>query len=368
MTYFLPFVFALVISFVMTNLVRKFGFKHGILSKPRARDIHKRAVPRIGGIAIFSSFLIVSLVSYLFFCRSLGFGSEQLFGIDLRLLGIWIGSTLITVSMLVDDIYGLKAWQKLLVQLLATVVMISCGLGIDTLSNPFGNTINLNSVYIPLITIKGMTYHFSLWSDLLTLIWMVGMMNVLNFIDGIDGLAAGNSVIAALTIFLLSLSAQVNQPQVALLSVILAGSAMGFLIWNFPPAKIFMGDSGSMFLGFMLGLLPLLSGGKLATAFLVLGFPIIDGLVVAGGRVFRGKNPFTTPDKTHLHHRFIAAGFSVRQALLSMYLIAILFAWVALRSTTLNKLVAAVELVVLLVVIILLLNRKARRAKKELAA
>lgn len=361
MTYFLPFLFALVISFVLTNLVRKIGFKYGILSKPRRRDVHKKPVPRLGGIAIFLSFLIVSLVSFLFFCKTFGFGTEQLFGVDLRLLGIWVGSTLITLCMLIDDIYGLKAWQKVFVQFLATVVMIGCGLGIDTLSNPFGSTINLNSVYIPLITIKGITYHFSLYSDLLTLFWMIGMMNVLNFVDGIDGLAAGNSVIAALTIFLLSLSVHVNQPQVALLSIILAGSAMGFLIWNFPPAKIFMGDSGSMFLGFMLGLLPLLSGGKLATAFLVLGFPIIDGLVVAGGRVLRGRNPFTTPDKTHLHHRFIAAGFSIRQALLSMYLIAILFAWVALRSTTANKLIAAVGLVVLLIVIILLLNRKARK-------
>ena len=118
-----------------------------------------------------------------------------------------------------------------------------------------------------------------------------------------------------------------------------------------------MGDSGSMFLGFTLGALTLISGGKLATAFLVLGFPIVDGLIVAIGRVVRGKNPFTTPDKTHLHHRFLEAGFSPKFALIFMYIIAIAFAWVALRSSTSNKLIAAGILVALLALIIFVLNR-----------
>jgi UDP-GlcNAc:undecaprenyl-phosphate GlcNAc-1-phosphate transferase len=118
-----------------------------------------------------------------------------------------------------------------------------------------------------------------------------------------------------------------------------------------------MGDSGSMFLGLMLGVLPLISGGKLATAFLVLGFAIVDGLIVAGARLLRGKNPLTTPDKTHLHHRFLAAGFSVRGAVLSMYFIAALFGWVALRSTTLNKIIASSILVFLVGALILVLNQ-----------
>ena len=217
------------------------------------------------------------------------------------------------------------------------------------------------------MTIGGITYHFSLWSDLLTLIWMVGMMNVINFVDGVDGLAAGISTIAAGTIFLLAINVAINQPALAYVAIILAGASAGFLIWNFPPAKIFMGDSGSMFLGYMLGLLPLISGGKLATAFLVLGFPIVDGLIVAGGRIIRKQNPFTSPDKTHLHHRFINAGFSQRQSIIFLYLIAIAFAWVALRSTTIEKLIAAGVLIVLLIALIFYLRYRAGRIKEKLA-
>jgi UDP-GlcNAc:undecaprenyl-phosphate GlcNAc-1-phosphate transferase len=204
--------------------------------------------------------------------------------------------------------------------------------------------------------VNGVVYHFSLWSDLLTLVWVVGMMNIINFVDGVDGLAGGVSFIATIAIFLLSISIAVNQPAMASLTIILAGAILGFLFWNFPPAKIFMGDSGSMFLGFMLGVLPLISGGKLATVFLVLGFPIVDGLYVVITRLLRGKNPITAPDKTHLHHRFLRAGYSPRQAVLFLYAIAVLFAWVALQSTTMMKLVASVVLVVLIFLFIVLLN------------
>jgi UDP-GlcNAc:undecaprenyl-phosphate GlcNAc-1-phosphate transferase len=266
--------------------------------------------------------------------------------------------------MLFDDLFDLKAWKKMAFQIIVALIAIASGIGIDSIANPFGGAINLNTVYVPLLSIQGVLVHFSLWSDLLTLVWLVGMMNVINFVDGIDGLAGGVSTIAAFTIFLLSITLAVSQPGTAMISIILAGATAGFLFWNFPPAKIFMGDSGSMFLGFMLGILPLISGGKLATAFLVLGFPIVDGLFVAGGRILRGKNPLTTPDRTHLHHRFLAAGFSPRVAVLSLYAIAAAFAWVALRSSTSNKIFAAIILVLLLVILIFLLNIRARKLRK----
>ena len=117
-----------------------------------------------------------------------------------------------------------------------------------------------------------------------------------------------------------------------------------------------MGDSGSMFLGLILGVIPLISGGKLATAFLVLGFAIVDGIIVAGARIIHGKNPLTTPDKTHLHHRFLAAGFSVPQAVIALYLIAGLFGWVALRSTTMAKVIASTILIIFVAVLIIGLN------------
>jgi UDP-GlcNAc:undecaprenyl-phosphate GlcNAc-1-phosphate transferase len=345
--------------------MRRVAFKYRIVSNPRDRDIHKKPIPRLGGPAIFLSFLVVSLLVFVM-SKNLSFEQGLWIGLDKHFVGILLGGLIITLSMLVDDIYGLRAWQKLIFQILAVIAVIGSGIGIDTLTNPFGGVVDLNSVYIPIATIGGITYHFSLWSDLLTLIWMIGMMNVINFVDGVDGLAAGLSTIAAGTIFLLAISVSVSQPALAFVAIILAGASAGFLIWNFPPAKIFMGDSGSMFLGYMLGLLPLISGGKLATAFLVLGFPIIDGLIVAGGRVARGQNPFTSPDKTHLHHRFIKAGFSQRQSIMFLYLIAIAFAWVALRSTSIEKLMAAAILVVLLIGLIFYLRYKAGKIKKKL--
>jgi len=349
----------------LTGWAKFWGEKYKILAAPRKRDIHKKPLPRIGGLAISISFILVAILVFRFIYPDLAFGATRFANFDTHFWGIVVGASLISLTMFFDDLYNLKPWPKLLIQIGVALVVIASGIGIDRITNPFGAEINLNSVYIPVFTLSGITYHFSLFSDLLTLIWIVGMMNVLNFIDGVDGLASGQSAIAALTIFLLSLSASVNQPATAMISIILAGASLGFLIWNFPPAKIFMGDSGSMFLGFMLGVLPLISGGKMATAFLVLGFPIVDGLVVAVGRLLRRKNPLTTPDKTHLHHRFLAAGFSQRQAILAMYLIAIAFGWVALRSTTTNKLIAAGILVLTLLALIFVLTSLAKlRAKR----
>jgi UDP-GlcNAc:undecaprenyl-phosphate GlcNAc-1-phosphate transferase len=364
MNYFLSFLSAAGISFVLTYAATKIGFKYGLVSKPRARDIHKKPVPRIGGLAIFGSFLIVTLFCFLIL-KDKDFGFVKILGMDRHLLGILAGGTAIAVTMLFDDIFGLRPWQKLSLQIFVALVVITSGIGINTLSNPFGEAINLNSIYIPIITLHGVTYHFSLLSDLLTLVWIVGMMNVVNFIDGVDGLAGGISAIAAFAIYLLAVRVGSLQSATALISIILSGAAVGFLLWNFPPAKIFMGDTGSMFLGFMLGVLPIISGGKLATAFLVLGFPIIDGLYVAVARAIRGENPLNTPDKTHLHHRFLRAGFTARQSIITLYLISAAFAWVALRSTTLNKIIASIFLIILLFVIIRILNIAGKRTKNK---
>lgn len=360
--YIWPFAIAVLISLLLSILVRKLSLRYQLLPRVRARDSHKAPMPRLGGVAIFLAFLLVSALWFLVVDPNFHFTKMAVLGLDRKMLGIWAATLEIVLVMLIDDLKGLSAPVKLVAQIAASLIIIASGVGIDTIANPFGQPINLNSVYLPLFSYKGLVYHFSLWSDLLTLIWLVGMMNVINFIDGIDGLAAGISGIAAVAIFFLSVA--VGQPATALLAAILAGASLGFLGQNFYPAKIFMGDTGSMFLGLMLGVLPLISGGKLATAFLALGFPIVDGLVVAGGRILRGKNPLTTPDKTHLHHRFIAAGFTVRQAVVSMYIIAALFAWVALRGTTKTKLEAGAVLVLLLVVMIFILAKlKVKRQK-----
>ncbi len=354
MAFFLAFLSTLILSVILTGVVRDFAVKKKMAPELRERDSHSRPLPRIGGLAMFFSFFIVSVVYFLLIAPHSSIGQGQWFGFDKRILSIWLGSLIIVSAMLYDDIRGLSAWKKLSFQILAALIVIAGGIGVGSISNPFGGIINLSNVIIP-INLFGRVHHIWLWSDLLAFVWLIGMMNVINFIDGIDGLAAGVSGIAAFIIFLLSLA--IGQGSVAMIAIILFGATIGFLYWNFYPAKIFMGDCGSMFLGFILGILPLISGGKLATAFLVLGFAIIDGLIVAGTRIIRGKNPFTTPDKTHLHHRFLAAGFSVPATVLSLYAIAALFGWVALRSTTMNKIIASSILIIVIAALILVLNQ-----------
>jgi UDP-GlcNAc:undecaprenyl-phosphate GlcNAc-1-phosphate transferase len=365
MNYFLSFIATFFVSVGLTGLLWRIGHKYKLLSKPRKRDVHSTPVPRIGGIGIFLSFLLISLLVFLAFKPSLSFGGKEFFGFDSHLLGIWLGGIFIVATMFVDDLIGLKVWQKMLAQVFTAVLVIGCGVGIDFISNPFGGQINLNSVYVPIFSYGGITYHFSLWSDLLTAVWLVGMMNIMNFVDGVDGLAGGQSVVASLTIFILSITLAVSQPATAMVAIILCGAVLGFLIWNFPPAKIFMGDSGSMFLGFILGILALVSGGKLATVFLVLGFPIVDGLIVTWTRIVKKKNPLTTPDKTHLHHRFLASGFSPRQAVLSLYVISAVFGLVALSSTSRGKLVGLILLFISIIAVMAILELIRQRKIKN---
>jgi len=185
------------------------------------------------------------------------------------------------------------------------------GVGITYLNNPFGLTINLDSIKIPL-QFNSEIYHFILWADLFLIAWVVLLTNATNFIDGLDGLAGTLSFIAAIILIFLSL--KIGQGATALLAAVFAGAIIGFLPFNLPHSlpqvKLFLGDTGSQFLGLMLAILTVISGGKLATVLLVFGLVIINSLYVVAKRIARGKNPFTTADRTHLHHRFLQAGFS----------------------------------------------------------
>lgn len=349
---------AFVLSLFTTKWLISFAKKNKLLARPRKRDVHKKAVPKLGGVAIIASFVLVAFLFFYLISPSYNFELDRSILGHYKVIGIIIASLLILITMLYDDLSGLNPWQKLLIQIVCGITAVVFGIGIDKLANPFGPELNLNEIYIPLFDLNNATIGFSLISGIITVAWIVLMMNIINFVDGVDGLASGLVMIACATIFILSTS--LNQPPVALLSAILFGSVAGFLVWNFSPAKIFMGDTGSMFLGFSLGVLPLISGGKLATILLVLGFPIVDGLFVVLSRIFQGRNPLNSADKTHLHHRFLNAGFSARTAVMFMYLIAIMFAWVALRSTTVEKAVAFGVLLILLAGVIIILNKVAR--------
>ncbi len=362
---FAAFITSLLIAYFTAHFLRRFCLKYKIALPPlRARDVHTTPTPRLGGLAIFLGFWLTTLLWHVLKPES--FSSFDFpfalfgFSIDKRLLGIILGSLVIVTAMAVDDIKGLKPAQKLFWQILASLIVIASGVGIDYITLPFLGNVPLDGLQIP-ITLGSTTYHFSVFADLFLLFWLLLLMNSVNFLDGLDGLATGLSWVAALTIVLLSLKPIVNQPATALLALILFGAISGFVPLNWHKAKMFLGDSGSMFLGFILGVLSTISGGKVATLGLVLGLPILDALVVVARRILKGENPFSTADQTHLHHRLIKAGLAVPQAVLFYVALSALIAAISLASSTMAKAGLAATLMGGLCVLLILLKPKMER-------
>jgi len=319
---------AAILSFGLSLFLGKWARKRNLaMAPPRKRDLHQKPIPRLGGLAIVKAFLAVLIILIIIFKDTgpvaFGFPYKVLgVSVDKRLLGIILATILLSAVMLRDDLKGVRPFWKLLTQIGAALILIAAGVGITYLNNPFGLTINLDTIKIP-VQIGGSVYHLVLWADLLLVLWVVLLTNATNFIDGLDGLAASISMVAGVILILLSL--KVGQTATALLSGILTGAIIGFLPFNLPPAKMFLGDTGSMFLGLMLAVLTVISGGKFATVLLVFGLVIIDAIYVVVKRIIAGKNPFTTPDKSHLHHRFLAAGLSPVATLIIIVLVSLAF-------------------------------------------
>lgn len=333
MTYFYAFIIATTISALLTPLVRRFALAKGIVDWPsEERKIHGQPVAYLGGVAIYVAFVATTLL-YLQPSR--------------QLVGLLAGITLLLAVGVVDDWRGLSPWVKLVWQIVAAGITLAGGIGITTITNPLGGAIALDAGRFA-VELGGWQFHITPLANLLSILWMVGLINAINFLDGLDGLASGVSVISAATLFLLAISVQ--QPEVALLSIILAGSALGFLPYNSYPAKIFMGDGGAYFLGLTLALLAIYSGGKLATAFLVLGFAILDSVWAVLRRLYGRSSPFKA-DRRHLHHLLLDAGLSQRLAVLVLYLLSIIFGLVALASDSFAKLVTLIILIAAMMVI-----------------
>lgn len=347
----IPFLIAFLITFflslILTFIIRKLALKYKLLDWPAPRRIHPKPLPRLGGVAMFLSFLITIII---FLNSSLG---NKIIFLDKHLIGFLMGAAILTGVMIFDDIYGLSPKAKFFWQVIAALIIISAGIGIDYLTNPLGGTINLSRYQIP-IKIQNNIHYINILADLFTLLWIVGIINIINFLDGLDGLAAGTSAIAGLVIFILSLMPHINQPETAFLAITLSGTCLGFLIFNFHPAKIFMGDSGSHFLGFSLAILAIFSGGKVATALLVLGLPILDGLWVVLNRIIKRKSPFLA-DKSHLHHRLLALGFSQKTVVIFLYILCAIFGFTSLFLKTKGKLIALSLLILLMFIIVLTL-------------
>jgi len=350
MIYLIAGIATFLLSALLTPLFRRFALSIGLLDKPGPRRVHKKPVARGGGVVVFASFWLVVTVILALEPTALKFVEQRVLGIDQNLLGVMIGGAILLASGLWDDFRPLSPGVKLVWQFVAVLMPVLFGIRIWWFSNPLG----------------GLNIVLGNWTYLFVPLWLILMINVMNWLDGIDGLATGISTIAAVVLVVLSLASFVNQPATALLAAALAGSAAGFLPFNFHPAKIFLGDSGSQFLGYMIGIFAIISGGKVASASLVLGIPILDAIWVILRRVVSGQSPFLA-DKRHLHHRFLEIGLSQRQTVMIYYLIALVFGMIALGTKTYGKFVAGAWLAGLMLVIAttLVLSQKFRANAKR---
>ena len=329
--YIWAFLIALIVALAATPAVIVLADKTGAMDAPDARKVHKGPMPRIGGLAIYCGFMVSVLLM-------LNFG-ELAPEIANGVIGLLLGGTLIVIIGLIDDYKNLPAKVKLLGQIVAACVVVYFDVRIDFITDPFGDYLYLEYLAAPA-----------------TVFWIVGLTNTVNLIDGLDGLAAGVSTIASITIMLLAL--QENVTVVALFTAALAGAAIGFLRYNFNPARIFMGDTGSMFLGFILAGVSVIGAVKstatiaLIVPILALGLPIMD-TTFAIIRRYRGGVPIFKPDKGHLHHRLLDLGFSQKQAVLLMYVISALLGLSAVALNEVSGYMAIVIVVCVLLVVFL---------------
>ncbi|WP_442602588.1 glycosyltransferase family 4 protein [Paenibacillus sp. KN14-4R] len=335
--YLIGFVVACVISLLLTPLVKRFAFRVGAVDAPNERKVHSRIMPRLGGLAIFLAFV----GAYFVISPVLNSYNPE------AGLALLLGGGVVVLTGALDDRFQISPRYKLLGQLIAAIIVVSFGLVIDLSSLPFiGDWLaGKDWISIPI-----------------TIIWIIGVSNAINLIDGLDGLSAGVSGIATSTILVLAIILPSSTGvTVALLSVILLGSIVGFLFYNIHPAKIFMGDSGSLFLGFALATLSIL-GFKQATVvsllipILILGVPLSDTAFAILRRIVN-KTPISAPDKSHLHHCFLQLGFSHRVTVWIIYGISCVFALSAIVCSILlaqsTRWGTAVIVALLLAVIVL---------------
>jgi UDP-GlcNAc:undecaprenyl-phosphate GlcNAc-1-phosphate transferase len=355
------FTITFALSVFFTYLIRKTAVKLNIIDYPNVeRKIHKNPVPLLGGAGIFLAFFIM-----LFFVKSyILSGSLE----PRHWLGVFVGALILLIGGILDDKYNLKPSRQLIFPILAALAVVAGGVGIEKIGNPFlslapalGNFIYLDQWRIPVINFGGRWHHFSVIKDGLTIIWLMGMMYTTKLLDGLDGLVSGVSAIGAFIIFLFTMTTKYYQPDVGLVALILCASTLGFLVFNWHPAKIFLGEGGSLLLGFILGVLAIISGGKIAIALLIMGLPIMDFAWTILRRAWSGKNPFKFADKKHLHHQLLNLGLSTRQTAWFFYFTSLAFGLAALFLQSQGKVIALGVLVLIMLGIVIGLESRNKR-------
>lgn len=327
MLFILALLFCFVLTIFITPSVKRFAIRIGAVDQPNERKVHTRVMPRLGGLAIIISFFIGILV--------IGVESELAWAII-------PGALIITVIGVLDDLMELSAKVKFIGQIGAGIATVAGGVKIEFITLPFGGQIEFGMFAIPI-----------------TIFWIVAITNAINLIDGLDGLAAGVSSIALITISGLAIA--MGSAGVALIGVLLLGSTLGFLIFNFHPAKVFMGDTGALFLGYMIGVLSIMGLFKNVTLFsimvplVILGVPLLDTFFAIIRRMAHRK-PLGSADKLHLHHCLLNLGYTHRQTVIAIYALSILFSAVALIFTKATMWGSSITLVMILIMVELLVE------------
>jgi len=336
------FVLAALISLFATPVVRRAIRRVGLLDHPDERRTHRRPLPRGGGLAVMVAFVAVGGI--LAIVGSAVPGVPPTSGVDMgELIGLFGGGILAAVLGVIDDALDLRARWQFLGQIVVALVAVAAGITVDFIGNPFGSD-NID---------------FPAWFSIaFTVVWVVGMINSLNFIDGLDGLSTGISLIAAITLGVLSLTTQIGQPFIAVLCFTFAGALLGFLRWNFYPAVIFQGTAGVMFLGYTLATLSILGTAKIIVALLVLAVPIVDTFWVIVRRLRNGRSPFA-PDRGHIHHRLLDVGLSHRSTVLLIYVMCATLGLMSLVVPVSTGLLAFVAAVVGFGALVFMLGRRA---------
>lgn len=320
MRYIIAFVSALALSVFFTLFIRQWARRQNIVDYPKLeRKIHKEPVPLLGGAAIFFSFLVIS-ACYVFF-------SDFVIGkyISMQaIFGIWLGGAIIIIGGFLDDKKSLSPFKQIIWPVAAIIIAILAGIKINYITNPFGGIIDLSQI--------------SLAAIILSFFWMLGMSYTTKILDGLDGLVSGITLIGATAIFVVSMFiGPAILPEVGILSIIFAGAVSGFLFFNWHRASIFLGEGGSIYCGFMLGLLAIITDGKIAITLLVMGIPIIDLVFVIVKRIIKKESPFSHSDKKHLHFQLLDFGLSHRQAVIFLYILTLFFAALGLFFKSMGR-------------------------------
>jgi len=324
---------AFLLALFLTPRVARWAQAHGFHYATRVQDIHVRPTPRLGGVPLYIAFVSAIGMSWLLPVPRPDVQEPY------RVAGVLLGATIILLIGVLDDRQPLSPWPQLAGQAAAGVIALLLGVRADFVANPFGGTLN-----------------FPLWLAVgFTLFWILGATNTVNWLDGLDGLAAGVAAIAAIVLALHSL--RLGQQSIALLALALAGATLGFLPYNFYPARIFLGG-GAYLLGYLLGTLSIIGGTKGATLLLVLGIPILDTAWQIFARLRRGRSPMQA-GREHLHHRLFNLGLSQPRVVALYYALSMAFGALAIGlSTGLEKLVALIGVVLVLIIILVALEKR----------